>query len=79
MSGPSVWPTVLILHFPKSSLQIPTEGLACNLSANQTTALEPEEAELAEGEEGKFQKSHLRLHCLLWYRKSSLSRSFRAL
>lgn len=41
-------------------------GLA--LPLGQMTADEPEEGEFEFGEEGRFQKSHLRLHCRLWYR-----------
>ena len=38
------------------------------LPLGQMTADEPEEEEFEFGEEGRFQKSHLRLHCRLWYR-----------
>lgn len=38
------------------------------LLIGQMTADEPEEGEFEFGEEGRFQKSHLRLHCRLWYR-----------
>lgn len=37
-------------------------------SDGQMTADEPEEGEFELGEEGRFQKSHLRLHWRLWYR-----------
>lgn len=55
-------PLNLLLPRWSSSLQ----ALAFPLS--QMTADEPEEGEFEFGEEGRFQKSHLRLHCRLWYR-----------
>lgn len=42
--------------------------VALALPLAQMTADEPEEGEFELGEEGRFQKSHLRLHCRLWYR-----------
>lgn len=38
------------------------------LLIGQMTADEPEEGEFELGEEGRFQKSHFRLHWRLWYR-----------
>lgn len=49
------------------------------MMAEEPEEEEDDEEELEEGEEGKFQKSHLRLLCRFWYKQSSFSRSLHAL